>query len=131
MRPVELRELQSRPTDLVEAEWKPVRALLGISGFGANGYVARQPGEIVIEDHSEAESGYEELYVVTAGEVTFTAEPNNGSEKSFPMRAGQFIFVPPDHRRFAVAQTAGASVLVLGGVPGRPFTVSAWEHKRL
>ena len=131
MRPVELRELKSRPSDLVEADWKPVRALLGISAFGANGYVAHQCGDILIEDHSEANTGFEELYLVMSGQVTFSVEREDGVDESFAMRAGQFIYVQPDRGRTATAATHDASVLVVGGVAGQAFTVSRWERDRL
>lgn len=131
MQPTELSELKSRPTDLVDAEWKPVRALLGISGFGVNGFVARKTGDILIEDHSEGNSGFEELYIVLSGSVIFTREGDSGDDDSFPMRAGQFIYVRPDRGRTAVAVTEDASVLVVGAIPGRPFSVSKWERDRL
>lgn len=108
-----------------------MRALLGISGFGVNGYVARQAGDLLIEDHSEANSGFEELYVVLSGQITFTVERDDGVDESVPMRAGQCICVPPDRGRTAVAATDDASVLVVGAVPGKAFTVSRWERERL
>src|SRR3954470_9188036 len=111
MRPTELRELDSRPNDLVEAAWKPVRELLGISAFGVNGYVARAAGDRLIEDHSEEGSGFEELYTLMSGEVTFTLEDENGLDRSFRMRAGQFIYVRPDRGRTAVAATDDAAIL--------------------
>jgi quercetin dioxygenase-like cupin family protein len=116
---------------LVEAEWKPVRAQLGITAFGANGYVAGSVGELVIEDHSEAESGFEELYIVLSGEVTFTLEGSDGVDESFPMTAGEFIYVPPERGRAATSASDDASVLVVGAITGRPFTVSDWERTRL
>jgi hypothetical protein len=131
MHPTDLRELESRPSELVEADWKPVRAILGISAFGVNGYVAHQRGELLIEDHSEANTGFEELYVVMSGEVTFSVEREDGIDESFEMRAGQFIYVQPDRGRTAVAATDDASVLVVGAVAGKPFTVSHWERDRL
>jgi hypothetical protein len=129
--PLTLAELQTRPTDLVEAEWKPVRALLGIWGFGVNGYAARRAGDVVIEDHSEADSGFEELYIVLSGEITFTIEGDDGVDESFPMRTGQFIYAAPDRGRTAVAVSDDASILVVGGIPRKPFAISDWEQKRL
>jgi hypothetical protein len=103
MRAIAPRELESRRTDLVEADGKPVRALLGISAFGAIGYVARQAGDLLIENHSEARSGFEELYVVLSGEVAFTVERDDGVNESVPMSSGQFTYVPPDRGRTAVS----------------------------
>src|SRR4051794_35912276 len=91
---------------------------MGISGFGVNGYVAHQVGDRLIEDHSEANSGFEELYIVMSGEVTFTHERDDAVDESFPTRAGQFIYVRPDRGRTAVAATHDASMLVVGAIPG-------------
>jgi hypothetical protein len=129
--PVRLEAVPTRASDLVEAEWKPVRAELGITAFGVNGYVARAAGDVVIEDHSEGGSGYQELYVVTAGSVDFTVEDAHGRDQTFVMEAGTMIYVPADRGRTARARAAGAAVLVVGGVPGEAFAVSDWERRRL
>jgi hypothetical protein len=116
---------------LVEREWNPVRDALGIMGFGVNAYVATAAGQVLIEDHSERDSGYEELYIAMAGSVDFTLERDDGTDDSFIIPAGNLVFVPPDRGRAARVHTRDAVVLVVGGVPGKAFTVSAWEQRRL
>jgi Cupin domain len=55
-----------------EYVWKPVRHRLGIDAFGVNAWVAREPGDRVIEEHAEDE--HEELYLVVSGRATFTVD---------------------------------------------------------
>ena len=130
-RPVRITELRTYESDLVDGEWKPVRHLLGITAFGTNGYVARKPGDVLIEDHSEATSGYEELYVVVNGEVDFTVENEAGVDETFVAGPGTLVFVPPERGRTASARTEDAAVLAVGAVPGQAFSVSDWEAKRI
>jgi hypothetical protein len=94
--------------------WHPVRAHLGIRAFGAAAFSAQQPGEWVVEPHTELEGrGHEELYLVVAGHAAFRLD---GEELDAPQ--GTFVFVKdPAVRRQAVAVEAGTTVLVLGGDP--------------
>ena len=118
-------ELPALASDLVEAEWKPVRHHFGISAFGTNAYVARREGELLIEEHAEGEGGHEELYVVLDGNARFTVDG-----ESFDAVAGTLVFVPPLLVRTAVASAAGTAVLAVGAIPGRAFEVSRWEASR-
>jgi hypothetical protein len=50
-----------------EQELRPVRHHLGVAAFGVNAWVAREAGDLVIEEHTEDE--HEELY------ITFGSRP--------------------------------------------------------
>jgi tetratricopeptide (TPR) repeat protein len=106
--------------------WKPVRRTLGIRAFGINAYAA-DAGHEVVETHDElggGAGGHEELYVVVSGHARFTID---GEEVDAP--AGTLVFLPePAARRGASAVQDGTTVLAIGGEPGRPYAVSAWEH---
>jgi tetratricopeptide (TPR) repeat protein len=107
--------------------WHPVRRRFGIQAFGINAYTAEKPGELVVEEHDEkgdgGAGGHEELYVVVSGRATFTL---GGEPVEAP--AGSLVFISdPAVRRKAIAEEAGTLVLAIGGVPGKPFEVSAWE----
>lgn len=108
--------------------WHPLRHALGVTGFGVNAYTAPAAGDDVVEDHTEAsgpDSGHEELYVVLCGRARFTID---GEQVDAP--AGTCVFLPDPHsRRHAVAVDDGTSVLAVGGEPGKPFEVSAWEWR--
>jgi len=109
--------------------WRPIRHHFGIEGFGINAYTADQPGDRVIEEHTEISATgagrHQELYVVLTGRALFTLD---GEEVDAP--AGTFVFVgEPDVRRGAIAAEAGTSVLAIGARPGVPFEVSSWEYR--
>ena len=116
-------EIPAYTSDLVEGEWRPVRYHFGISAFGANAYVAREAGELIVEEHTE--TNHEELYVVLAGVARFTLD---GEELDAP--AGTLVFCPPPVERKAIAVEPGTTVLAVGAVPGDAFEVSDWESSR-
>jgi mannose-6-phosphate isomerase-like protein (cupin superfamily) len=104
--------------------WKPVRRALGVRGFGINAYAA-DAGQEVVESHDESglgASGHQELYVVVRGHARFTVD---GDEHDAP--AGALVFVAPAVRRAARAEADGTLVLAIGGAPGQPYRVAAWE----
>ena len=104
-------------------DWVPVRAELGIKSFGVNAFVAREAGDLLIEEHDERVSGHEELYLVFSGEARFTIE---GQE--VPAQTGSLIFVrDPAVRRRATALSGGTTLLAVGGTPGKPFETTHWE----
>jgi mannose-6-phosphate isomerase-like protein (cupin superfamily) len=115
------------PIEVAGVRWHPVRHALGVRGFGVNAYSAGA-GEDVVEDHTEADDagkGHEEMYVVLTGHARFEVD---GETIDAP--AGTFVFLPePTSRRHAVAQADGTTVLALGGEPGVPYDVSAWEWR--
>jgi tetratricopeptide (TPR) repeat protein len=106
--------------------YRLVRRALGITAFGVNAFTA-DAGEELIEDHDETTSaagGHEELYVVIAGHARFEID---GAEHDAP--AGTLVFLPdPRSRRSATALADGTTALAVGGAPGRPYEVSAWEQ---
>jgi quercetin dioxygenase-like cupin family protein len=106
-----------------EGVWKPVRHRLGIDAFGVNAWVAREPGDLVIEEH--AEDAHEELYLVLSGRATFTVD---GETVDAP--AGTLLHVrAPGVNRKGVGEEAGTTVLAIGATPGEAFEVSPWEQK--
>lgn len=102
--------------------WRPVRRHFGIRAFGANAYTAERAGQRVVEEHTEATNGHEELYVVASGRATFTLD---GEEHDAP--AVTLVHVQPGTRRGAVATEDGTTVLAFGGRRGVAFEPSRWE----
>jgi hypothetical protein len=115
------------PIDVAGVRWHPVRHALGVRGFGVNAYSAAA-GADVVEDHTEADDdggGHQEMYVVLAGRARFEID---GESVDAP--AGSIVYLPdPTSRRHAVAEEDGTTVLALGGEPGVPYEVSAWEWR--
>jgi hypothetical protein len=95
----------------------PVREHLGIHAFGVNAYTPGEDGTL-INDHDEAGSGQEELYVVLDGNATFEVD---GETVEAP--AGTLVFVGPHSRRKA---TGEGTVLALGATPGEAYQAIDW-----
>ena len=95
----------------------PVREHLGIHSFGINA-VRRGEDGTLINEHDEAGSGQEEVYVVLDGTATFEIDG-----QTFEAPAGTFVSVRPEVRRKA---TGDATVLALGGTPGEAFQAVDW-----
>jgi len=95
----------------------PVREHLGIHSFGINAITLGEDGTL-INEHDEAGSGQEEVYVVLDGTATFEVD---GETVEAP--AGTFVSVRPESRRKA---TGDATVLALGGTPGEAFQAMDW-----
>jgi len=103
--------------------WRPVRRRFGIRAFGVNAYTPSEAGGQVVEEHTEGILGHEEIYLVLRGRARFTV----GGDVH-ELGPGQLIFVrDPTLRRGAVALDADTAVLAVGGKPGEPYEISAWE----
>ena len=106
-----LDEIERRGRDI------PVREHLGIHAFGINAYTPGEDGTL-INEHSEAGSGQEELYIVLDGKATFEVD---GEMVDAP--AGTFVFVRPESRRKA---TGEGTVLAIGAKPGEAYQGLDW-----
>jgi hypothetical protein len=103
--------------------WRPIRRHFDIRGFGVNAYTAREAGGLIVEPHTETQLMHEEIYLVLRGRALFTVDGNEHE-----LGAGQLVYMrDPELRRGAVALDANTVVLALGGKPGEPHQVSAWE----
>jgi tetratricopeptide (TPR) repeat protein len=117
-----LDELERIPVSGADVTWRPIRRRLEITAFGINAYTG-DPGEHVVEKHTEERLRHEELYVVLSGRARFELD---GQTIDAP--AGTLVFVSkPEVERHAVAEEAGTTVLAIGGKPGSHET-SAWEY---
>lgn len=103
--------------------WHPVRRRLGIRAFGMNLYTAETVGGHVVERHTEAGLGHQEVYFVVTGHARFTI---GGNDVDAP--AGTFVFISdPAIEREAVSVEEGTQVLAVGGKEGEAYSPSAWE----
>jgi hypothetical protein len=106
-----LDEIERRGRDI------PVREHLGIHAFGINAFTPGEDGTL-INEHDEAGSGQEELYIVLDGEVTFEID---GETVEAP--PGTFVYVGPASRRKA---TGDGTLLALGATPGEVYQAIDW-----
>jgi hypothetical protein len=104
-------EIERRGRDI------PVREHLGIRAFGINAYTPGEDGTL-INEHDEAGSDQEELYIVLDGQASFEVD---GETVDAP--AGTLVFVRPESRRKA---TGSGTVLALGATPGQAYQALDW-----
>jgi hypothetical protein len=95
----------------------PVREHLGIHAFGINAYTPGEDGTL-INEHDEAGSGQEELYIVLDGKATFEVD---GEAIDAP--PGTLVYVGPESRRKA---TGDGTVLAVGATPGEAYQGVDW-----
>ena len=103
--------------------WRPVRRTLDVGAFGINAYVAPNPGDDVVEEHTESALRHEEVYVVLTGRATFTL-----GDETLDAPAGTIVFIrDPEVRRHARAEEPGTSVLAVGAPRDAAYEPSPWE----
>src|SRR5215475_12004469 len=105
------------------APMRAVRHHFGITSFGVNAWTGRQAGARIINEHDESEpDSQEELYLVVRGRASFEVDG-----EQFDAPTGTFVFVPPGVKRTAFAEEPGTTIIVVGGVPGKPYEPGGWE----
>ena len=100
-----------------------IREHFDVRALGINAFVGAEAGDEVIASHVEDWRGHEELYVVLEGHATFTIE---GDRIDAPARTIVYVR-DPNAERGAVAESAGTTILAVGGKPGEAFTISPYE----
>ncbi len=106
-----------------QARWHMIRSTLGVQAFGVNAWTTTEDGQQLIGEHDETELGHEEVYVVVAGDATFTLD---GDSVAAP--AGTVLHVPDTTVKRSAVGSAGTTVLAIGGKRGEAFVPSQWER---
>lgn len=95
--------------------FRPARQALGVSSWGMS--VLELDAECSgYPEHDHASEGHEEVYLVLKGSVVLRA---NGEERT--LSAGDFVRVAPEVKRKFVTKKEGATILALGGTPGKAY----------
>jgi quercetin dioxygenase-like cupin family protein len=103
-----------------ESTWKLARKALGTSAFGFN-LVEIEPGG-QIPEHTEAESGQVELYVVLEGDAVLRIEGED-----HPAPAGTFASIEPPASRTILNRSEGKVTAMLIGVqPAGGYEPAPW-----
>jgi quercetin dioxygenase-like cupin family protein len=103
-----------------ECTWRLARKALGTSAFGFNLVEIGAGGQI--PEHSEAESGQVELYVILEGDAILRIE---GEEHPAP--AGTFASIEPPARRTILNRSEGPVTAMLIGVePEGGYRPMSW-----
>ena len=113
------RNWQTAHLDDIERRGRdiPVRERLGIHAFGINAYTPGEDGTL-INDHDEADTGQEELYIVLDGKATFEVDG-----ETVDASPGTLVFVGPGSRRKA---TGEGTILAVGATPGEAYQGIDW-----
>ncbi len=107
------------PDDADDPDWHPIQHFFGITTFGANLFVATQGSETLVEEHDEASSGQQELYLVLEGEADFELS----GERVRATKGTVVAVTDPLVSRRAVARTPGTMLLAIGAGEG-PFATT-------
>jgi len=100
-----------------DPDWRPLQHHLGLEAFGANVFVAREAGQVLVEEHDESASGHQEIYVVLAGEAEFVLD----GESEVAAAQTVVAVTEPSVVRRATAREAGTTVLTVGAPVEGPF----------
>jgi hypothetical protein len=125
-RSVRLDDIEPVPIEGGRVLWQPVRRMLDVGAFGINAFIAPNPGDDVVEEHTEEMLGLEEVYVVLTGRATFMFE-----DQTLDAPAGTVVFVhDPALKRHARAEESQTTVLAVGGPRRAVYEPPAWEAER-
>jgi hypothetical protein len=120
MADVQVKQFDELPSYENQGEFFFVGKSMGISSFGIN--VLRMPPNWAdYPDHDEIATGQEEVYVVTAGSATLQA-----AGTTWHLTAGSIARVGPTEKRKIVPGPEGATIVALGGIPGKPYVLPGW-----
>ena len=122
-----MADVTVRRTEDFEATFRggmlKARAGLGVTSFGMQ--ILRFPANADrYPAHDHAHDGQEEVYVVLEGEATLQV---GGEEHR--LEPGVFARVGPSEPRKLATGDAPATILVLGGVPGKIFEVTKFTDE--
>lgn len=97
-----------------------VRRFFGISSFGCQIFQA-SAGNPLIVPHDETQYGQEELHLIVRGRARFVCD---GEEVE--LGEGALLYAQPAVHRTAFALETPTVMLIVGGIPGRPYEPPAW-----
>jgi quercetin dioxygenase-like cupin family protein len=95
--------------------FRPARQALGVSSWGMS-VIELDAGCSGYPEHDHESEGHEEVYLVLRGSIVLQS---GGTERV--LSQGDFVRVAPEARRKFVTRAEGATILALGGTPGKPY----------
>ena len=96
--------------------FRPARQALGVTSWGMS-VIELDPHCSGYPEHDHESEGHEEVYVVLRGSIVLETE---GTERV--LTQGTFVRVAPETKRKFVTRAEGATLVALGGTPGKPYT---------
>ena len=107
-----------------EARCERSAANLGLTSFGVQ-TIDLPPGSTRHPWQDHAEDDHEEMYIALEGSGVLELE----SGERFPLERDSVIRVGPGERRRVLAGPDGIRMLIVGGIPGRPY--EPWHRTEL
>lgn len=98
--------------------FRPVRQALGVASWGMS-VIELDRGCIGYPAHDHESENHEEVYVVLRGSIVIVADG-----KEHALTQGDSARVDPKVVRKIITREEGATVLALGGTPGKPYAPS-------
>jgi uncharacterized cupin superfamily protein len=98
------------------ARWHSVREHFGIEAFGVNACHGGAGEELVVPHDEVSFGGQEELYAVVQGRARFVLD-----DEEVELGVGGLIYIPPQVQRQGIALETPTTLLMIGGVAGKPF----------
>lgn len=108
----------SGSSEIEGIRFRPVRSALGVTAWGMN-VLELSPNCTGYPEHDHEEDGQEEVYVILSGAVVLQA---NGEEVT--LETGDAARVACNIKRKLVTRERPASILAIGGTPGKAFQVT-------
>jgi quercetin dioxygenase-like cupin family protein len=96
--------------------FRPARQALGVTSWGMN-VIELDPHCSGYPEHDHESEGHEEVYLVLRGSIVLQA---GGAEQV--LSQGTLVRVAPEMKRKFVTRAEGATLLALGGTPGKPYS---------
>ncbi len=118
VRSIEEIEPYDGPHAIPGIRFRPARQALGVTSWGMN-VLELDPHCEGYPEHDHHRDGHEEVYVVLSGEVTLRA-----ADAEVTLSAGDLVRVGPQTRRKFVTTQKAATLLALGGTPGKAYAPS-------
>ncbi|MCA9621212.1 MAG: hypothetical protein KC731_19455 [Myxococcales bacterium] len=106
------------PHAIDKIRFRPAGAALGVSAWGMN-VLELDAGCDGYPEHDHQKDGQEEVYVVLRGAIDLVT-----AEGVTRLEEGDLVRVGPDLRRKLVTTDRDATVLAIGGTPGKAFASS-------
>lgn len=101
--------------------WYPLQHYFELTAFGANVFVASEPGQELVSEHAETASGQEEIYILTAGQADVFLD----GKRHQAVAPSVVALTDPNTRRRIVATEPGATIVAIGA-PARESFPSTW-----
>jgi uncharacterized cupin superfamily protein len=112
---IEQIDAYAGPNAIPGIRFRPARQALGVSSWGMS-VIELDPDCSGYPEHDHEGEGHEEVYLVLRGSIVLRT-----GDAERVLSQGDFVRVAPEVKRKFVTREQGATILALGGTPGKPY----------